>query len=342
MNRKPLYLIVLPLVSLILKACGPFQTELDNQITMTAVSRTATFKQSFAEIETVSPTLTLTITSTPIVSPTLRLEPTDVPTETVVPPSRELYGPYFDFAYSPDGNYLAVKINNTSTAPLVSTIDIYKVGGELLWSIPIDEMYLYDPSPFGKIDRWSQNSRFLYFYESFGYDGAPTLWDGYNPSLIDVRNGRVARFVRSDDLIAYAVSPNDKLLAYIRAEDEPRVLVVRDLVTGNERRATIEIETEEYSQAGWISWSPDSSVLVFHTLGDAYVAEAIHVDLETMHLTAFAHFWPEGYHLEGWLDAETIRYYSAYDEAGIVIDVSVGALEAIVEITPFPMILPEY
>jgi hypothetical protein len=67
-------------------------------------------------------------------------------------------------------------------------------------------------------------------------------------------------FETGRDLYALSISPDSSLLGYIDTSKKPRRLVIRELVSGNEDDWII---NELYTQAGTITWAPDSSKLIF-------------------------------------------------------------------------------
>lgn len=237
-----------------------------------------------------------------------------------------MFGRYSHILFSPDGQYAAVKYSEVDHESGIPTLEILTSDGELLWSIP-DEggVPLTDPYPHLEAYRWSEDSSVLYFYYAFGFDGAFSLWDGYGLKQIDVNTGEISTLISSEGLSAFAISPNDRYLAYVRSADHPPAVVIRDLISGEQNRYPIEVEADVYEQAGWITWSPFSDALIFHTLQDGWMAQAIFFNHTSGRQYVFLEYYIEAYQFDEWLSPGTVRYVNLFKNATFDINVWTGA-----------------
>ena len=113
-------------------------------------------------------------------------------------------------------------------------IEIKSNSGELLQSVQFeDQPDQGDPRPTLALVGWSWDGRSVYYFQAYSYDGAVTLWSGFDLRAIEVATGRTAILVPTRGLMAFRFSPDKTMLAYVQDEDSPRVLYIRDLENRN-------------------------------------------------------------------------------------------------------------
>lgn len=118
--------------------------------------------------------------------------------------------------------------------------------------------------------RWSQDSRYLYFNIHVSFSGFVPFYQGAGLQRLDVLDGTVSDVLSSGyisnptyniyrwNFVPFTLSTDDKQLAYINNFDNEIQLVIRDMMTGNEKS----LRLKGYSDAGSIIWSPQQDKLV--------------------------------------------------------------------------------
>jgi hypothetical protein len=243
--------------------------------------------------------------------------------------------------FSPDGDYVAKVYDGYSYPSGRETIEIQDAKGTVLWPIPYQgELPTGDPRPYLSIYQWSKDSAYLYFYYGFSFDGAHTLWDGFDLRLIDVKTGYIQRVIIGTGLTAFSFSPNERYLAYTRADDSPRVLIIRDMKNGTERSIIAHPVSENYIRAGWIRWSSDGREIVYHTIENEWI-QVFHVDVDTMHVKMVFEYWVESYWFHGWAENGNLEFIQYTDDWNFdIYEVNLGMSELILIGTPTPSPTP--
>jgi hypothetical protein len=197
------------------------------------------------------------------------------------------------------------------------TIEIRTSAGDLLWSIPYEEQpTVGDPRPNLAIAGWSPDGASLYFYRSFSYDGAATLWSGFKLEAVDTASGRISNLIPSDGLMAFAFSPDFNQLAYVLDEDDPRVLYIRTLETGavtNFKTTVPRHDAGQYTQAGSIRWSDSGRSLIVLTSTTDDRAALILFDLARLTNKRILDFWLEQYVVEEWSYDNLLRLHNVFE-----------------------------
>jgi len=268
-------------------------------------------------------------------APTLTATITQLPTASHEPDAT--IDPYDQFLRSPDGRYEAKLYNEYAYSTGVSTIEIRDSSGSLLWTIPYQGgMPTGEPHPTLQLFKWSKDSSLLYFYYHFAYDGFDTLWNGSDLQAINVSSGDIKRLLPGEGLMAFAFSPEEGSIAYTRMQDEPRRLIIRSLADGKELSSPIEMDTENFTQAGWISWSPRGDKILFHTENQE-VIQAILLDVSSMKQTVLFEYpsWEEVIAFNGWSE-NGVDFLRIPGDEVIRIDLTTGISTTIGTATPEP------
>ena len=103
------------------------------------------------------------------------------------------------------------------------------------------------------IYKWDDSSKYLYFYYHFSYDGVHTLWNGFDLQKIDVDTGKITQVIPSSKLVGFSISPSGEQIAFIRMEDDPRQLVIKNFSGGRIKEFRFILKRRNlYKGAGFI------------------------------------------------------------------------------------------
>lgn len=169
-----------------------------------------------------------------------------------------------DFLPSPDGTMIAW---GTSVFEPASgnathiTLKVANVDGSDEKTI-VDEV-LPDVSILPQPIQWSADGKSFYYTDlPYGIGGYILFAGGPDLKRVDLEAGTLTEILPDTGcLCPMTVSPDGGSVAYIGGSG-PLELVLRDIATGEERKATVD---ENYLQAGNILWSPDGTTLVYTT-----------------------------------------------------------------------------
>jgi Tol biopolymer transport system component len=175
---------------------------------------------------------------------------------------------------------------------------------------------MVDPRPNLAIADWSPDGGLLFFYHSFAYDGAPTLWSGFKLRGIDIASGKIATLIPSDRIMAFRFSPDFSRLAYVLDEDDPRTLYIRTLASGevtNFRTAVPRYDGDIYNQMGSIRWSDSGDRLIVF-VGTADERSSMYL-FDLLHSTSkrLLDSWLGRYQIEDWSVDETLRLHNVFE-----------------------------
>lgn len=285
-----------------------------------------------------SPTKKPTSTITPTLKPSATILPTAIekpsPTATYIPA-------VFNSKDSPNGEYMAIAYDyywNSQQA-----IEIQDKEGKLIWQIPSQgELPQGDPHPYMGIYYWSNDSSQLYFCYYWFPDGGEikVQWTGYGLQKIDIKTGNIQPVLPGGGYMTFAISPDESQIAYVRKQDQPRIIYVRNLSTGAEKTAYIIIPSENYVTLGNIEWSPNSKGLVFETQDDNLMSQTIYLNLSTMKQKIIKEYpvldfsgWAV---LQGWVDNNTLEFAESGDNGVQIIHIDVEKKETVVIGTATP------
>ena len=109
-------------------------------------------------------------------------------------------------------------------------------------------------------------------------------------------------------MLAFAFSPDGKYLAYTRRADQSKVIILRNLINGEETSATLPASEQETIRVGDIHWSPSGSGLVFQTEEEGWMVQTFYLDIRSMHLQLLRRYMLYELFLEGWENASQVRF----------------------------------
>lgn len=253
--------------------------------------------------------------------------PTKASTITPTPDS------YAQIAYSPDGRYVA-KLYYVAGR---DTIKISEIDGTEIWSIPTQlEPPVGDPHPHLSIYKWSKDSTTLYFHYVHFPDGGDYAfwWDGFNLQSITVLTGSIQKTLPGEDIMAYAISPDETQIAYTRAQDDPFVMYIRNLTTGSEKKIAIGQRVDTYKRAGNIFWSPSGKGLAFQTEDQNSWTQTIYLNVTEMQMKVVYGYRLSANVFEGWTDDEKLKFRN--NSEIFTIDAKTEEMKIILTSTPRP------
>jgi Tol biopolymer transport system component len=184
---------------------------------------------------------------------------------------------------------------------------------------------------------WSVDGNYLYYtvrsfidgFILFNFEaglGRLNLETGETESIFDI--GR--------DLYALSISPDSSSLGYIRTSEQPLRLVIRELSSGKEDDWII---NDRYSQAGTITWAPDSRKLLFQEAeGDSWETVSYSLALVSLSDSSFIEFLQNEVPLLKtieWLDLYTV-FLEDWDQNSWTLDTSTGTLTSLPTPTSSP------
>ena len=162
---------------------------------------------------------------------------------------------------SPDGRWVSAGLvafpkENIGGQLAYVRLMIFSVDGNAHWTI-IDKWQDINlgfpvPAPL----KWSRDGKHFYFTYRVIPDGCSAFAFLTDLQQVNLGNGTTDDLLR-DSALALALSPDDSQVAYFFGGD--RGLVLRDLITGEERET--EIDPGKDFNAGNILWSPDGKSL---------------------------------------------------------------------------------
>ena len=224
--------------------------------------------------------------------------PTNIPTATSLLPDQQLI--------APNEKVIGRTFHFRSNQQYSETLEIINTAGTPITSFSHMQPPVPDPHAYLMMSGWSPDSRFLYYFYSWGSDGFITLWDGFDLQSINSTEGYIIPLVNG--LMAFSFSPNGTYLAYARDDDQPRQLTIRNLETLAERSIVMQLPENETTQVGWMHWALTEDGLIYHTSTEMNYS-LYYLPLESMksvHLLdcSMEINWCE---FNQWLDHETIR-----------------------------------
>lgn len=272
-------------------------------------------------------TISGTIYSTPIPNSTIENNSPSVAyiEKSLASPNRKFTANY----YSSSNNPLGV-------------IEIQDEAGEVLRKIPYQgELPAGDPSPSLNIFQWSNDSTYLYYYYSWGADGMEVAfwWTGYNLQKINIETGKVQKIFPNKEFMSFAISPDETQIAYFRCQDQPNIIYIRDLKTGQERSAKVTSISKNYVIVGDIYWPPSGEGLVFQAQDDKFIVQTIYLNLSTMKQEVIKEYpmldVPQA-DLQGWVDDSKLEYKEVGDTGLQIIHLEIETMKTTVIGTPTP------
>jgi hypothetical protein len=279
-------------------------------------------------------------TEVPIASSTYT--PTRAPSETPVPPTAIITPTITltEFVLAP--NLISTSPDGTWTAKVfdlypTSTMDVIHSDGTIIWNIFHDgEVAGWDESSLRPV-HWSVDGKFLYYTVLPFMDGF-ILFNVYaGLGRLNLETGETeVIFNKGRDLYALAISPDSSYLAYICISEKPRRLVVREMLSGKEEDWII---NDRYSQAGTITWAPDSSKLLFQVAeGDSWETVSFSLALVSLTDSSYIEFLQNEaprLKLIEWLDLHTVLLED-WDQNSWILDISTGILTSLPTPTSSP------
>jgi Tol biopolymer transport system component len=160
-------------------------------------------------------------------------------------------------------------------------------------------------------------------------------WTGYDLLKINIETGETQKVLPNKDkeFISFAISPDETQIAYFRCQDQPNVIYIRNLETGQERTAKVASILKNYVIAGDIYWVPSGDGLVFQTQDDNFMIQTIYLNLAKMKQKVvkeypmyFAPDWKR-LQLQGWVDNRKLEYREEGDMGVQIIHLDIETMK---------------
>jgi hypothetical protein len=109
---------------------------------------------------------------------------------------------------------------------------------------------------------WTDDGKFLYVADFATPDGCGYFGYGNNIQKVDLENEEITP-VAADVQGAFSVSPDGKILAYVKQQD----IIFRNLGDGAEQHIHFDVPSANYL-AGGITWDPSSDRIIFNVVNN--------------------------------------------------------------------------
>lgn len=237
-----------------------------------------------------------------------------------------------DISYSPNKTWASVACLGDNSEDGITT-KIIQRGGEKLWSLSFNELYLQtyrsdDPAVAALLKysfvpvRWTKNEDFVYLAVKTSAEETPyQSYDGL--FRIDLSSGNVRTVLKPAiyplaTTYDFKFSPNGNKLAYINQSVGPITIVMIDTGSGEESRITLDAR---FTKAGGLVWSQDEKQLVVAALDEGANGgnAVILYNLETMENTYLIQQAEKIYQPLDWNDPTQI-YVKAVSEGWVYLD----------------------
>ena len=295
---------------------------------------------------TIAPTLTISAAPTRLNS---TITPTPKPSASIIvsataseTPSQSAKPFTMSSKISPNGEYSAYAYLYQETGQ--QAIEIRNKQDKLIWRIPYQgESPQNSPITTIGIHRWSNDSSQLYFCYAWSPDGGDIFVKESCQGLqkIDINSGEIQP-VLPEGYVVFAISVDESQIAYIRCQNEPCVIHIRNLSTGLEKTAYVIFKSKNYIAVGNMEWSPNGNGLAFVTQDNDHMVQTIYLDPNTMKQKVMKEnptFDFSGWaYFQGWADNDTLEFVEAgnTDNETQIIHVDVKNKETILVGTPTP------
>ncbi len=213
---------------------------------------------------------------------------------------------------SPNQQYVAELIDiRRPLHPTRPAVQVVTGGGELVARVPfkgeIPDSY---PRPWMLIIGWSPDSSRLYFCDEWSPDGGNFAfwWTGYHLRSIDVSTGTIETVIDGDGFVSLGFSPDGTRLAYTREHDEPKMIHIRELRTGQEERVPVIEPSTPYELVGDLHWAHGAQLLAYQTQDQDSHVQTVVLDLATMQQRVVRQYMPFDAWLLGWLGNDQLEY----------------------------------
>jgi len=108
--------------------------------------------------------------------------------------------------------------------------------------------------------------------------------------------------------MAFSFSKNQEFLAYVRSQDEPRRIIIRNVKSGIESSVSINSDSGRESQVGWFIWSPYSeNELLFYTLKKEWL-QVYYLNTDTMTIRLINENWVQEFWFDSWTSENKLRF----------------------------------
>jgi Tol biopolymer transport system component len=185
---------------------------------------------------------------------------------------------------------------------------------------------------------WSRDSSRLYFRYLFLPDGGgfEFWWDGFDLQGIDIATGEIKKVIPVKGTISFAFSPDETKIAYIRADDDPQSIIIRNLDTGYETKIDIDGISDQVAVIGNILWAPDGKKVAFLADTENYVEYTFYLEVSNMMLRKVMIYEITSYFLDGWTENGMLKFMHGGGKSYIIVDPLTGEIVSVLQMTPTP------
>lgn len=168
------------------------------------------------------------------------------------------YGSAHAIRLSPNGAWAEAICDNDS-------IIVIRTDGTKEWNLSSKTLIGVDREDFVHVSHWSNDGAYVYIYVNPHTDG---YWESFHQGMVlyglNLESGEISEVLprgKSERIYySFSFSPNDRRLAYIKTDQSPVILNIRDMQTGTGQSYEFD---PKYNTGGNFVWSPDSQKLVF-------------------------------------------------------------------------------
>jgi hypothetical protein len=168
------------------------------------------------------------------------------------------YGSAQAIRLSPNGAWAEAICGNDS-------IIVIRTNRTKEWSLSSDTLIGLDREDFVHVSHWSNDGAYAYINVNPHTDG---YWESFHQGMVlyrlNLESGEISEVLprgKSERIYySFSFSPNDRRLAYIKTDQSPVILHIRDIQIGTEQSYEFD---PKYNTGGRFVWSPDSEKVVF-------------------------------------------------------------------------------
>jgi len=269
---------------------------------------------------------------------------TQGPTSTIAPATSETPSPTatrvaFNSLASPNGEFVANAYHGNELLSRIPIIEVQNKEGKLIWQIPFQgEIPTTYPRRELDIFQWAKDSSKLYFYYVLDPDGGNQSfwWTGLDLQELNIKTGKTSPVLPGEGFMSFSISPDGTQIAYIRRQDQPSVIYIRNISSGIEKTAYILNDSSNFTIEGDIYWSPKGNRIAFQTQDSDYMVQTIYLNLDTLKQKVIKKYLVHTFEFQGWTNDEKLEFWEYAKNGAQIIQINVRNNISVVIGTPTP------